>query len=42
MTVFDLLKQITDGTELNPRARIAELQSRQDDSDAQIARIGEG
>jgi len=25
MTVFDLLKQITDGTELNPRARIAEL-----------------
>jgi hypothetical protein len=42
MTVFDLLKQITDGTELNPRARIAELQSRRADIDAQIARIKEG
>lgn len=42
MTVFDLLKQITDGTELNPRARIAELQSRRADIDAQIARIREG
>jgi len=42
MTVFDLLKQITDGTEPNPRARIAELQSRRVDIDAQIAHIKEG
>ena len=42
MTVFDLLKQIADGTELNPRARIAELQKRRADIDAQIAHIKEG
>jgi len=42
MTVFDLLKQIADGTELNPRARIAELQKRKADIDAEIARIKEG
>lgn len=42
MTVFDLLKQIADGTELNPRARIAELQKRKADIDAEIAKIKEG
>lgn len=42
MTVFDLLKQIIDGTELNPRARIAELQKRKADIDAEIAQIREG
>jgi len=42
MTVFDLLKQIVDGTELNPRARIAELQKRKADIDAEIAQIREG
>lgn len=42
MTVFDLLKQIADGTELNPRARIAELQKRKADIDAEIAQIKEG
>jgi len=42
MTVFDLLKQINDGTELNPRARIAELQKRKADIDAEIAQIREG
>lgn len=42
MTVFDLLKQIADGTELNPRARIAELQKRKADIDAEIAQIREG
>lgn len=42
MTVFDLLKQIVDGTELNPRARIEELQKRKADIDAEIAQIREG
>ena len=42
MTVFDLLQQIIDGTELNPRARIAELQKRKADIDAEIAQIREG
>lgn len=42
MTVFGLLKQIVDGTELNPRARVAELQKRKADIDAEIARIREG
>lgn len=42
MTVFDLLKQIVDGTELNPRARIEELQRRKAEIDAEIAHIREG
>lgn len=42
MTVFDLLKQIIDGTELNPRTRIEELQRRKADIDAEIAQIREG
>lgn len=42
MTVFGLLKQIVDGTELNPRARIAELQKRKADIDAEIAQLREG
>jgi flagellar motility protein MotE (MotC chaperone) len=41
-TIFGLLKQIIDGTELNPRARIAELQKRRADIDAEIAKINEG
>lgn len=42
MTVFDLLRQIIDGTELNPRARIAELQKRKAAIDAEIAQIAQG
>lgn len=42
MTVFGLLKQIVDGTELDPRTRIAELQKRKADIDAEIAKIREG
>lgn len=42
MTVFDLLRQIIDGTELNPRARIAELQRRKAAIDAEIAQINQG
>lgn len=42
MTVFDLLRQIVDGTELNPRIRIAELQRRKADIEAEIAQIAGG
>jgi len=42
MTVFDLLRQIIDGTELNPRTRIAELQKRKAAIDAEIQQIGLG
>ncbi|MDH6156521.1 hypothetical protein H4V96_000623 [Janthinobacterium sp. CG_23.4] len=42
MTVFDLLQQIIDGTELNPRTRIAELQKRKAAIDAEIAQIAQG
>jgi len=42
MTVFGLLKQIVDGTELNPRTRIAELQKRKADIDAEIGQIRAG
>ncbi|MCE3604205.1 DUF3375 domain-containing protein, partial [Massilia sp. P8910] len=42
MTVFDLLHQIVDGSELDPRARIAELKRRKADIDAEIADIGAG
>lgn len=42
MTVFGLLRQIVDGTEMNPRARIAELQKRKADIDADIAQIRAG
>ena len=42
MTVFDLLRQIVDGTELNPRVRIAELQRRRADIDAEIAQVAAG
>lgn len=42
MTVFDLLRRIIDGTELNPRSRIAELQRRKVAIDAEIAQINQG
>jgi hypothetical protein len=42
MTVFDLLHQIVDGSELNPRARVAELQRRKAEIDAEIAQIAQG
>jgi hypothetical protein len=42
MTVFSLLTQISEGTELSPRVRIAELQKRKADIDAEIARIQQG
>ncbi|NRR34361.1 DUF3375 domain-containing protein [Oxalobacteraceae bacterium] len=42
MTVFNLLRQIMDGTELNPRRRIAELQKRKAAIDAEIQHVSEG
>jgi len=42
LTLFELLKQINAGSETDPAARIAELQRRRDEIDAEIARILEG
>jgi flagellar motility protein MotE (MotC chaperone) len=42
MTVFDLLTQIVDGTELNPRTRIEELQKRKAEIEAEIAQLRAG
>jgi hypothetical protein len=42
MTVFSLLQQISDGSELDPRARIAELKRRKADIDVEIANISAG
>lgn len=42
MTVFSLLHQISDGSELDPRARIAELKRRKADIDVEIANISAG
>ncbi len=41
-TVFDLLHQIAEGTEVDPDARIAELQKRRTTLDAEIQRVREG
>jgi len=40
--VFDLLQQIAEGSETDPEARIAELQRRRDELDAEIERIRAG
>jgi len=42
MTVFDLLKQIAEGSETDPQARIAELEKRKADIDSEISRIQNG
>lgn len=42
LTLFELLKQISAGSETDPEARIAELQQRRDDIDAEMARIRDG
>jgi flagellar motility protein MotE (MotC chaperone) len=39
LTLFDLLRQMSEGTQTDPEARIAELQKRRDDIDGEIARI---
>jgi hypothetical protein len=42
MTVFELLRQIVEGTELDPAARVAELERRKVQIDADIQRIRDG
>jgi len=39
LTLFDLLKQMSEGSETDPAARIAELHKRRDQIDAEIARV---
>ena len=39
LTLFDLLKQMSEGSETDPARRIAELQKRRDDIDAEMARV---
>ena len=39
LTVFELLKQMSQGSEADPQKRIAELHKRRDDIDAEIARV---
>lgn len=39
LTLFELLKQMSEGSESDPAKRIAELHKRRDDIDAEIARV---
>jgi flagellar motility protein MotE (MotC chaperone) len=39
LTLFDLLKQMSEGSEADPAKRIAELHKKRDDIDAEIARV---
>ncbi len=42
LTLFDLLKQMSEGSEADPARRIAELHKKRDDIDAEIARVLSG
>lgn len=42
LTLFDLLKQMSEGSEADPAKRIAELHKKRDDLDAEIARVMSG
>ncbi|MDP2443345.1 DUF3375 domain-containing protein [Rhodoferax sp.] len=42
MTVFELLRQMVEGSETDPEARIRELEKRRAEIDAEIARVREG
>jgi hypothetical protein len=42
LTLFQLLKQMSEGSETNPQARIAELHKKRDAIDAEIARAMDG
>jgi hypothetical protein len=42
LTLFDLLRQISEGSDSDPQARLAELQKRRDEIDAEMARIAGG
>lgn len=40
LTLFELLKQMSEGSETDPETRVAKLHKRRADIDAEIARIG--
>lgn len=42
LTLFDLLKQMSEGSEADPAKRVAELHKKRDDIDAEIARVMAG
>lgn len=42
LTLLGLLKQMSDGSETNPEARLAELHKQRDAIDAEMARVAEG
>jgi flagellar motility protein MotE (MotC chaperone) len=42
LTLFDLLKQLSEGSETDPAARLAGLQRRRDEIDAEMARVLDG
>jgi len=42
LTLFELLKQMSEGSESDPTKRLAELHKRRDDIDAEIARVMSG
>ncbi len=42
LTLFALLRQMSEGSETDPEARLADLQRRRDDIDAEMARIHRG
>lgn len=42
LTLFELLKQMSEGSETDPQARIAELNKRRDEIDDEIARVQAG
>lgn len=42
LTLFELLKQMNEGSETDPQARMAELHKRRDEIDAEIARVQAG
>ena len=42
LTLFELLKQMNEGSQTDPQTRLAELQKRRDEIDADIARVTSG
>ncbi|CAG4886799.1 DUF3375 domain-containing protein [Paraburkholderia gardini] len=42
LTLFELLRQMSEGSESDPQKRVAELHSRRDEIDAEIARVNAG
>ena len=42
LTLFELLKQMSEGSETDPAARLAEIHKRRDEIDAEIARVVSG